>query len=314
MSGLDGRILDKQNYSTETLNVFGYISAYFIDLFYNHLYDQAIRYHRQRQVNTITDGYKCSLDAFLQSINKHDPILYKELVHGIHQTFLDYGFTGLSYQNCIDKIVKSFVPQDYWEVISFDDKSKILGTIITNSTKQMIHKIASSHLLDVIDNHSDTENATLWQDEFIDILIIEREKLYQEFINVKTNTPSNNALIDTLKKEIKLLYDEKKSLQIEVLELKKKLLNCKKVIIGKHKQIEEYKEKYEEYKEKYENVAHNHKQETPDLSDDNYIETSPDPVHSSPHHESSKTLQDEYVNNKIKQLTLEDDDLYVLEK
>jgi len=232
MSGKDGRMIDLSAYSTTTLNTFSFLSAYFIDLFYNHFYAQAIRFHRNKQVSTITDGYKASLDAFLQNINKSDKDLYRDLVHGIHQTFIDYGFKGLTYENCIDRIVKEFVPQDYWKIISFDDKSKILGIIITNSTKSMIHKIITSHLSDVIDNHNEVENSNIWQDEYIHILIMEREKLYQQIINAKTNGGnSENSLVQLMGKEILMLSQQKNEIKQENHDLKKKLLELQKLVL-----------------------------------------------------------------------------------
>lgn len=240
-------ILDKKKYTSETLNTYGFLSAYFIDLFYNHLYDQAVRYHRQKQVDTITDGYKRSLDAFSNSINKHDPELYRDIVSGIYQTFINYGYTGLSYNNCIDKIVKEFIPQDYWKIMSFEDKSKILGTVITNSTNDMIRKIITKYLEDVIDNHYEPDNANIWQDEFVDILLLEREKLFQNIINVKTGgTTSSDPLIDAMKKEIKLLANDKKLLQKTAINFKKKILELNKIILAKQKELADMHSKYDE--------------------------------------------------------------------
>jgi hypothetical protein len=230
MSGIDGRMLDKNAYSTETLNTFSFMSAYFVDLYYNHLYTQAIRFHRNKQVATVTDGYKASLDAFLQSINGFDKELYSELVHGIHQTFMEYGFRGMSYQQCIDKIVKEFIPQDYWKIISFDDKSKILGTIITNSNRAMVHKIISTHLSEIIDNHADQDNANILQDAYIDILIMEREKLYHEFINAKTKG-GEGSLVQSMEREIILLSKQKNELRQQLHDSKKEVLTLQKKLL-----------------------------------------------------------------------------------
>lgn len=246
MSGIDGHMIDKNAYSTETLNTFSFISAYFIDLFYNHLYTQAIRFHRNQQVATVTDGYKASLDAYLQNINNYDKELYSDLVHGIHKSFIDYGFRGISYQACIDKIVKEFIPQDYWKIISFDDKSKILGTIITNSSRAMVYKIISSHLSDIIDNHGDAENANILQDEYIEILIMEREKLYHEFINAKTNNGSDSSMFAAMEKEILELSKQKNELRHQNHDLKKELLNLQKKMLVLCRHIKAYSQKIKE--------------------------------------------------------------------
>jgi len=283
MSGIGGRMLNKDNYTNETLCTYGYLSMFFIDLFYNDLYDQAVRYHRQKRVSTITDGYKCVLDAFLQNINKHDSDLYKNLVSGIYQTYLNHGFTGLSYNNCIDKVVKEFIPQDYWQISSFEDKSRVLGTVITNSTKKMIYKIVSNYLHDVIDNHDDRENTDLWQDEFVDILIMEREELYQSIIDAKINGGNDeHVLTNAMKKEIKLLYEEKTKLQSNIVELKKKNLDLKKIILRKHKGLQSLSIKYDKLQSEYDKLQSEHdmvqefnKQKTDISNETSYVTKNP---------------------------------------
>jgi hypothetical protein len=243
MSGINGRMLDESAYSTETLNTFGFISQYFVDLFYNRLYFQAIRFFRNKEVKTVTDGYLLSLDSFLQQINNDDSKLYRELVYGIYNTFQTFGFKGISYQNCIDKITKEFTPSDYWSVLSADDKSELLTRIINVSCNAMIKKIINQRLSDVIDNHNNAENGNEWQDDFIQILSIEREKMYHEFINVKTNNGGgggNNKFIDGLKEEITRLIKDKKIYLEENNTLKKKLLDDKKVIVELFKKIKKY--------------------------------------------------------------------------
>ena len=339
MSGINGRMFDKNAYSSDTLKTLSFISAYFIELFYNDLYTQAERYYRNKQTATITDGYLASLDAFLQSINQYNSELYSELVHGIHKKFQDYGFKGLSYQNCIDRIIKEFVPQDYWTTLAFDDKSQLLGTIITNSTNTMIRNIITNRIPDVIDNHGEEENGNIWQDEFIDILILEREKLYHEFINVKTNGySSDNSLINTMKQEILILSQQKNSANQEVHELKKENLHIKKVLLAMCRDYKEAKEQLNKLQEQLNAnltrpvVTQSHNVEVPATSiisgeEMRSGETNTSTLWAANYHttdlnepdgeEDNETNLNDFVNrmnDSSKQITFEDDDeLYQLE-
>lgn len=238
MSGINGRMFNRENYSRDTITTFAYISAYFIDLFYNEVYDRAVRLHRDRKINSITEGYKWALEVFLKKINEVDAETHRDIVNGIYHSFQQNGYTGMSYGNFIDRVVKEFVPVDYLKVVSFDDKTKVLTLVITGSVRSMINKIISKYLADVIDNHNTEENVIVWQEDFIEILIMQREKLYQNILDVKTGT-SETGIVETMKKEIKLLFREKNKLKTENISLKKEIINLKNIILGKHKELEE---------------------------------------------------------------------------
>ena len=66
---MDTRILDRQNYSPKTMENFEIMSAYYIDIFYNHLYNEAKKLKVSGSVSSITEGYKHTLNAFLKSLS-----------------------------------------------------------------------------------------------------------------------------------------------------------------------------------------------------------------------------------------------------
>ena len=59
------RILDRNNYSKKTLDTFEILAAYFIDIYYNHLYIEGNKLKTEKNVSSITEGYKHALNAFL---------------------------------------------------------------------------------------------------------------------------------------------------------------------------------------------------------------------------------------------------------
>jgi hypothetical protein len=237
---MNKRILDRSNYSKRTIDTFEIISSYFIDIYYNHLYIEAKKLKTNRHVKSITDGYKHALNAFLQGIE--NPKLYKKTLMGIHNYFSTTGI-NLTFSECLERINEAFIPKDYISSVSKQQKLAVLQLVINNSNKSFIQKLVRDFLGSIIDNHEDVDNIRILQDEFIDILIIERENIYNRFIVSKTkpnggsssgNNSGNTILIERMKNEIKLLHKEK-------YDLKKMNLEMKKIIIKKDAEVKLFK-------------------------------------------------------------------------
>lgn len=259
------RILDKSTYSNKTLETYEMVAAYYVDMFYNHLYFEARKLRNDKTVKTITEGYKHTLTAFLQAVE--DPALYKKSLLGMHTFFTDNGFTSITFSNCINRIIHEFIPEDYAESIKDTHKNSILRTVLSNVNKSFIHKIVRSYLGMIIDNHEEKENTRILQDEFVDLLLLERESMYNRFITGRTggNKKSgvNIALVESMQEEIKTLCSEK-------YELKKTIANCKKIIVLKDKMVSDNLEKITQLtnlvnelkNELHERQTHNHVEES----------------------------------------------------
>jgi hypothetical protein len=229
------KILDKSKYTKKTIDTFEIISAYFIDIYYNHLFIEAKKLKTAGTVNSITEGYKHTLNAFLQGIE--NPKLYKKSLVGLHNFFINYGFSSMSFAQCIDRITQEFIPGDYYESVTKEKRISILRIVISNSNKSIIEKIVRKYLERIIDYHNEVDNIRVLQDEFIDILLFEREAMYHRFISTRTkvnkNSPHINvAMIEKMQNEIKTAYQEK-------YELKKLILSLKKIIIAKEEKLNE---------------------------------------------------------------------------
>jgi cell division protein FtsB len=226
------RIFDKSNYKKKTLDTFEILGAYFVDIYYNHLYIEAKKLRTSGSVSSITEGYKHTLNAFLQGVE--NPKLYKKTLMGIHTYFVSSGLTSISFAECIERITEEFIPQDYYNSVSKIQKTSILKLVISQSNKAMIEKIARRFLNLIIDNHDEVANIRVLQDEFIDVLILEREGIYHRFISTQTKTAtvshSSTQLIETMRTEIKKLCAEK-------YDLKKMVTNLKKIIIKKEYEL-----------------------------------------------------------------------------
>ena len=234
---MNNRILDRHNYNKKTIDNFEIIAAYFIDIYYNHLYIEAKKLRTDNAVSSVTEGYKHALKAYLKGID--NPKYFKKTLMGIHNYYTACGYTSMTFRECTESITKEFIPKDYYESVISSQKTSILKLVICESNKKMIFKIASEYLSMIIDNHLEETNLRILQDEFIDILILSRENVYQRFISSETNTSSGTKVNDILQakmqKEIKVLLTEK-------YQLKKTITDLKKIILKKENQITAEKE------------------------------------------------------------------------
>lgn len=223
------RILDRATYSRKTLETFEMIAAYYIDLFYNHLYFEAKKLRNDKVVSSITEGYKHTLTSFLQGIE--DPRLYKKSLLAMHTFFIDNGFSSITFTQCMERVTREFIPEDYYDSVINSKKNSILRSMLNSVNKNFILKLVNNYLSMVIDQHNEPDNTRMLQDEFIDLLLIEKESMYKRFIVGKTTNHKSGSsnVLESMQREIKLLCAEK-------YEQKKLVVNLKKIIISKEKQ------------------------------------------------------------------------------
>src|SRR6476661_2538456 len=226
---MTNRILDRSNYSKITLDNFELISAYFIDIYYNHLYCEGKKLRENNNnISNITDGYKHALNAFMKGIE--NPTLYKRTLTGIHNYFDMHGFTSMTFTEFIDRITKDFIPDDYYNSVSKQQRIAILKVVISQANKIFIEKLVRKFLGLIIDNHKEQDNIKVLQNEFVDILMLERENMYYKFISVQTNKKNDNSVLD-----YKLIEEMKN----EILKSCKEKFLLKKKIVSMNKELNE---------------------------------------------------------------------------
>ena len=265
-------ILNRENYSQRTLETFEIIGAYYVDIFYNHLYTEARKLKSSGNVSSITEGYKHTLNAFLQSLS--NPKLYKKSISGIHHYFITIGYSSISFGKCIDRITCEFVPIDFFQSLSSFKKMGILKMIINQSIKSFTRKIVDSHMIKIIDYHKDKDNVRILQDDFIDCLIMEREGMYHRFVYKQTTTNKNETvnreLAEKMQQEIKKLISEKHALN------KKNILYndvCIKMKRNEHFLINKLKYFEEQNKALTQQVNDNNKIIDNNMSEINHLKT-----------------------------------------
>jgi hypothetical protein len=217
------RLFDRNNYSTKTIENFEIMSAYYVDIFYNHLYIEAKKLKTNGRVVSITEGYKHTLNAFLKGLS--NPKLYKKSIVGLHHYYISIGFASISFAKCVDRLTKEFVPTDYFNSLTVTQKMGVLRMVLNQSLKTFIRKLVDEHMAKIIDYHTEADNTRLLQDDMIDCLIMEREGIYQRFVSESTRTNKNenvNRLIaEKMQIEIKRLVGEKYAQKKQIIALKR---------------------------------------------------------------------------------------------
>jgi predicted nuclease with TOPRIM domain len=281
-------IFDRTRYNKKTIETFEILAAYFVDIYYNHLYIEGKNLWTNKNSPNITEGYKHALNAFLQGIE--NPKLYKKTLTAIHTYFESSGYISITFTNCIERITEEFIPKDFQESVTKQQKISILRKVILDANKEFIEKLVKKFLSSVIDNHNDVDNARILQDEFIDILILQRENIYHLFISAQTKTSHGGGVsaiaFDKMRQEIKSLINER-------LTLNKIIIGLKKIIIKKDNEVKEalenskelfdinakleyelqqLQENYNDLLEKYENMQNaggSSSQNLPSITDNN---------------------------------------------
>ena len=232
------RMLDRNQYDPRMITNVEIMTAYFVDIFYNHLYFEGKKLKASGNVVSVTEGYKHALNAFIKSLS--NPKLYKKAVIGIHQYFLNYtSFTTISFAKCVDRIAANFVPVDYYASLDNTQKMSILRLVINQAIKTFTKKVVNDHLAKIIDNHQEADNVRLLQDELVDVFLLEREAVYQRFISSQTHTRTDETVNRLVSEK---MQNEIKNLILEKIQLKKENEALKKIIVKNNEDLARLRE------------------------------------------------------------------------
>ena len=215
-----------------------------MNIYFNHLYQEAKRLHISGKVESVTDGYKYAVKVYLNSFN--NPHQYAKTVDGIHQYYYTTTkFSTISLRDCINNILRCFIPEDFFDHIKEKQKAPLLKDILVNAVTQFSSDIICTELLGkIIDNHNEMGLMRYLQDKMVHALIFEREKRFQQIFNV-SNKPvmrGDYKMVTRLKKEIVKLIKKNHALANKYNALKAKTLELIEYTKGQQQQLREFKE------------------------------------------------------------------------
>ncbi len=256
----DKSILDRSKYSSKTIDTFQLIGAYIVDIYYNHLYIEAVKFKNSGKVSSIAEGYRHAIYAFLEALNvkskSYKLKYYTRLLEGIQEYFTTWtSFSTLTIGDCVNKITEEFVPSDYYKSLDMDNKRNIMRVVLTQTIKEFSRIVTQEYLVLVIDYHDNQDNITIFKDKMIDCLLLQREQMYQNFLDTKIGKSDtvNKGLAEKMQQELKSLYKEKEKYDSTIKELKNDLhinQSNTKLLLDKYKEL--FK-KYKALKEENDN-------------------------------------------------------------
>lgn len=270
-------MIKSRGFNKRAISTFEIIGSFIVDLYYNHFYRESKRMRVEGRVDSITDGYRYAVSAYINSFNNPDS--YRKTVVGIHKYYYTTTrFSTISFSECVDEIVKHFIPVDFFDSTNSRQRDSVLHTVLLNSVKQFSSDVLCSNILkNLIDNHKDITVIRTMQDKMVESLIFERDKMFQKIFKV-TNKPVENAnytIITNMKKEmVKLIkynhtvtkkYNKLKENHMKIIEL----LNLKDSQLEEMKKLETERVNYSVFK-KEEPQSINYSK--PMVVDNNHIE------------------------------------------
>jgi hypothetical protein len=258
----NNKLLDRSAYSATTMSTYQLLASYIVDVYYNHLYVEAIKMKNapSNQVPSITEGYKHAVLAFLSAIDNKSKTYkarhYSQLLTGINEYFTTWtSFSTLTLSDCINKIVTEFVPSDFFESLNKDQRRNILRIVLTSSIREFSAVVIKDFLTSIIDNHMEQTNIHALKERMVDLLILERDGFYNKFLSTKigkTSETVDKTLALKMQREIKSLLNDKKGLTDE----NNRLTDENKT---RSKQVKQVIHKYKILVTKYKGLAHQYK-------------------------------------------------------
>lgn len=243
-------MFNTKKYSKACLSTFDIIGAYFVRQYYVELYEISVNMLQQNKVTSITEGYKCAMRAYLSaftclgndksniSTKKPAGHYYRKIILNLYKYFQEWsGYATITLEDFICKVVSHLMPEEYYNLLNNNKKDCILHHCLTNVLREFTVYIVQHQMTIIIDDRDNKPNFRVLQDEFLRLLIMEREKLWSRFIeeytgskNRKEYIPKNlhqrmvNAIKQHVEKECELqnklnqafLYMEKLKEQIKI--------------------------------------------------------------------------------------------------
>lgn len=214
MADLKSKILQRHHYSARTLSVFQVVAAYFTNIYYDYLYIEAQKAKANGQWPTVTLSYRHACNAFLTAIDytskKHYKVEnYTQLLMGITEHFKEFTtFSTMSINECIDKMVREFVPEDFFATTDRDTRRNIIRNVLTSLIRAITASVATEFLVPIIDAHDDEENAPALLERIVDLLLYEREMMYQKFMNGGRSEHAERNITDRVTQDNRKLLAE----------------------------------------------------------------------------------------------------------
>ncbi len=219
--------------NTRTETILDCVASYFVGLFFDYYYTEAVDYKnnaKMAEINTVLDGYKEVLRQYYKYCRRTTN--YRDEIKGV-VIHVKNSLNTLNFTPSKMILVKQFLPIDWDEPSSEEDRNNLLNRIIGNYIKKLICAVETDFIHYITDKklRQDNVKAKLHR-AFLKILVeiqnsvitdlkqleiggghsLSKKKFAQEFIGIINKNNEYQHLIKKMQNIIIRLNAEKKQL------------------------------------------------------------------------------------------------------
>ena len=184
--------VDRSRYDSSTINVCEIVACYIMDMIYNKIYLRVkdLKTSGSGNIKSITDGYRSALLLYYRNLGKSENM--RKILTGIHSSWMELpGFSRLTFIECIYRIADEFTPAQDKEGFSEKNKRNIVKKVIMDVNSKFIKHVLNKRLSMVIDHRKQKQNVEILKNELVNIFLLEREELLNEYYGVVLSTNKN---------------------------------------------------------------------------------------------------------------------------
>lgn len=175
--------VDRSRYEPKTINVCEVLACYFLDKIYNDIYLRVKDLKVSSKIQSLTEGYRQALLLYFRNLKK--PENFRKCIQGIHQLFIETpGFSNMMLRQCVFYIASQFSPKQDFDGFTEKQKQAVARKVIINVNSAFITHVLEQRLGMVIDNRKQKNSVVILKDELINLFLLERERLLNEYYGV----------------------------------------------------------------------------------------------------------------------------------
>ena len=144
--------------SAEYDAIFNVVGSYFVDILFNHVYLSAKSTGDDLQ--TIKENYRKLMINYTGTV-KSDEASLRDTSARLHVYFKNTTvYSTISYAELVNIVVKPFVPEDYFERLSYKNRDIIFNRVIQELLSQLSSAILKPEMMSRIVDHRMSQHTT----------------------------------------------------------------------------------------------------------------------------------------------------------
>jgi hypothetical protein len=226
------------------ISKFEIVGSYFVNLIYNEFHQKSIDLNVQATATkwtSATEIYKSLLSSYSDFTKK--PEFFKQTLRGIHTyTISTTNQTTMTHKECVDWVVSELVPAKLLKSFRENQKNKAFHDFIALCVRKFLATIVQQYLSTVFDFRDQQNNVVLLQNEFLEIICLEKERAFAKFINPNDTDLVPSSIYKQRLSELEAAKVTIKAQEKEMLVLSSQLEKVKQFAENTAKALKELKE------------------------------------------------------------------------